>query len=76
MDLTGLNHKAKRQPKNLETDLQLIKSNNNKTEQEATEQIELEYIISKTNKRIKEKRDNKISFAHFKPAKNGRGRIN
>ena len=50
----------------------LISNNNNTTEQEVMKQTSLEFIISKTEKNIKEKFNNRISFAHFKPAKNGR----
>ena len=52
--------------------IQQMQSNNNKTNEEATKQIELEDTITKTKRRIKEKNDNEISFAHFKLAKNGR----
>ena len=60
----------------LTTKLLLASKNKNKSEQEAINHEQLEQTIAKTGKRIKEKYDNRISFAHFKPAKNGRGRIN
>ena len=49
-----------------------MQGNNNTTHVEAIEQKELAQIIIKTRNQIKEKTDNRISFAHFKLAENGR----
>ena len=44
----------------------------NKTDEEKIKLEEYKQKEEKTNKRIKEKNDNKMSFAHYKLGKNGR----
>ena len=63
--------KLKENQEDLATKIQTLKAKN-KTEQEANKLLEYEDIADKTKKRIKEKKENKIRFAHFKLGKNGR----
>ena len=51
--------------------IQQIQGTNNRTSTEVSEEKEVKQIINKNRNRIKEKTDNRISFAHYAQGKNG-----